>query len=99
MNRSGLTKIGGLLVLLGIVLALSPTIGVIVSTYEYVMYVFYILIGCGVGILASTQILEKEVYLGEKHPSPTTTTSTTPVSATPTTTEETEEEESREEKS
>ena len=94
MDKGGLTKIGGLLILLGLVLALSPTIGTIVTTYEYVMYVFYIVIGCGVGLLASTQILEKEeVQIGEKYPS---TAPAYPVPAP--TTESSEKVEAKEEK-
>ena len=54
-----MVKVGILLVIFGAVLSLSPVIAKIVTLYEYVTYVFYIIIGCGIGLIASTQVFER----------------------------------------
>jgi len=73
MDEVSMIKVGILLVIFGVVLSLSPVIAKIVTLYEYVTYVFYIIIGCGIGLIASTQVFERSVE--QVRPSPSISSS------------------------
>lgn len=70
MDEGGMARTGILLIVFGTLLALSPMVAQIISTYEFVTYVFYVVVGCGIGLLASTQLFEHGSETVEKSGAP-----------------------------